>query len=86
MLIDRQQVLDVLVQYGTPDQLAQASQLLPPQVEPTQLASIVQQIGIDPGILSGLTGLDMASIAQAASGDLGGAEGLLGKLRSLFGG
>jgi len=88
MAVDKQQILDVIGQHGTPDQLAQAAQALPQQVDPAQLAQYAEQIGVDPQLLSSLQGgVDPGSIIdQATGGDLGQAEGLLSKLLGLFGG
>lgn len=88
MAIDKQQVLDLIGQNGTPDQLAQAAQILPDQVDPTQLAQYAEQIGVDPQLLGTLdSGLEPASVIdQATEGDLGQAEGLLSRILGLFGG
>lgn len=88
MAIDKQQVLDVIGQHGTPDQLVQAAQILPDQVDPAQLAQHAQQIGVDPLLLNALDpGLDPESVVdQATEGDLGQAESLLSRILGVFGG
>ena len=87
MTIDKQQVLDLIGQHGTPDHLAQAVQVLPDQVDPARLAEYAQQIGVDPQVLNTLqSGVDPASIIeQVTGGDIGRAEGLLSRLMGLFG-
>ena len=87
MAIDKQQVLELIRQSGTADQVANATQILPDQVDPTQLAQYAQQIGVDPQLLGTLEpGFDPASVIdQATGGDLGQAEGLLSRILGLFG-
>ena len=87
MMLAKQQVLDLIGQQGTPDQLSRAAQILPDQVDPTQFAGYAEQIGVDPQLLSGLeSGLDPASVIDdVVGGELGQAEGLVSRVLSLLG-
>jgi hypothetical protein len=51
MQIPKEQILDLLRQQGKDDQVGQADQELPDQVDPEQHAGLLQKFGIDPGDL-----------------------------------
>ena len=48
MQIPKEQILDLLRQQGKDDQVGQADQELPDQVDPEQHAGLLQKFGIDP--------------------------------------
>jgi hypothetical protein len=57
MQIPKEQILDLLRQQGKEDQVGEADQQLPDQVDPQQDAGLLQKFGIDPGdLLSKLGG------------------------------
>jgi hypothetical protein len=51
MQIPKEQILDLLRQQGKDDQVGEADQQLPDQVDPQQDAGLLQKFGIDPGDL-----------------------------------
>jgi hypothetical protein len=51
MQIPKEQILDFLRQQGKEDQVGEANQQLPDQVDPEQHAGLLQKFGIDPGEL-----------------------------------
>jgi hypothetical protein len=57
MQIPKEQILDFLRQQGKEDQVGEADQQLPDQVDTEQHAGLLQKFGIDPGdLLSKLGG------------------------------
>ena len=57
MQIPKEQILDLLRQQGKDDQVGEADQQLPDQVDPERDAGLLQKFGIDPGeVLSKLGG------------------------------
>jgi hypothetical protein len=51
MQIPKEQILDFLRQQGKEDQVGEADQQLPDQVDTEQHAGLLQKFGIDPGEL-----------------------------------
>ncbi len=51
MQIPKQQILDFLRQQGKEDQVGEADQQLPDQVDTEQHAGLLQKFGVDPGEL-----------------------------------
>jgi hypothetical protein len=51
MQIPKEQILDLLRQQGKDDQVGQADQELPDQVDPEQHAGLLEKFGIDPADL-----------------------------------
>jgi hypothetical protein len=51
MQIPKEQILDLLRQQGKDDQVGEADQQLPDQVDPEKDAGLLQKFGIDPGDL-----------------------------------
>ena len=56
MQIPKDKVLDLLRDQGKGDQVAQARQQLPDQVDPEQHAGLLQNFGLDPQDLLGKLG------------------------------
>ncbi len=57
MQIPKEQILDLLRQQGKDDQVGEADQQLPDQVDPDQHADLLSRLGIDPqDLLGGLGG------------------------------
>jgi hypothetical protein len=56
MQIPKEQILDLLRQQGKDDQVGQADQELPDQVDTDQHAGLLQKFGIDPAELLGKLG------------------------------
>jgi hypothetical protein len=48
MQVDKNMILDLLRERGQQDQVAQADQQLPDQVDTDQHANLLQQFGLDP--------------------------------------
>jgi L-fucose mutarotase/ribose pyranase (RbsD/FucU family) len=67
MEIPKEMVLNMLRERGQGDQVAQADQELPGQVDPEQHGSLLSKFGLDPGDLLKLAG---------GGGGLGGKLGL----------
>ena len=68
MEIPKEMVLNLLRERGQDDQVAQADQELPGQVDPEQHGSLLSKFGIDPG--------DLLKLAGGGGGGLGGKLGL----------
>jgi hypothetical protein len=56
MQIPKEQILDLLRQQGKDDQVGQADQELPDQVDTDQHAGLLEKFGIDPAELLGKLG------------------------------
>lgn len=86
MLVDKQQLLDLIAQQGSPEQLALAQVQLPAQVDVTQYAGMLQGFGLDPQSVAGLVsgGADAGGLVDQVTG--GDAGGILSRIMSLFGG
>jgi predicted PhzF superfamily epimerase YddE/YHI9 len=56
MEIPKDKILDMLRDQGKDDQVAQAEQQLPDQVDPEQHADLLQKFGLDPKDLLGKLG------------------------------
>jgi hypothetical protein len=56
MEIPKEQILDLLRQQGKDDQVGQADQELPDQVDTDQHAGLLEKFGIDPAELLGKLG------------------------------
>ena len=56
MQIPKDQILDMLRDQGKDDQVDQANQELPDQVDPEQHAGLLQKFGLDPQDLIGKLG------------------------------
>jgi hypothetical protein len=56
MEIPKDKILDMLRDQGKDDQVAQAEQELPDQVDPEQHADLLQKFGLDPKDLLGKLG------------------------------
>jgi hypothetical protein len=56
MQIPKEQILDALRDHGKDDQVDQARQELPDQVDPEQHADLLQKFGLDPKDLIGKLG------------------------------
>lgn len=67
MEIPKEMVLNMLRERGQGDQVAQADQDLPEQVDPEQHGSLLSKLGIDP-----------ADLLKLGGGGLGGLGGKLG--------
>ncbi len=72
MEIPKEMVLNMLRERGQGDQVAQADQELPGQVDPEQHGSLLSKFGIDAG--------DLLKLAGGGGGGGGGLGGLGGKL------
>lgn len=56
MQIPKDKILDLLREQGKDDQVGQAQQELPDQVDPEQHANLLQKFGLDPKDLIGKLG------------------------------
>lgn len=78
MQFDKKQILEMLQQHGTSEQVSQAEQDLPDQVDTDQHAGLLSQLGVNPQeLLNKMIG--SAGSSGPGAGGLGGLADKLGR-------